>query len=325
MLQGRLEDADRVNDDIAHLVRPGSPVHDYFQACQAFTDFFRGWQASAVEGLERTLALEKEFQRPRILSVPNDPVPVGMAHLGLIHGMQGQTARARRELDQAAAVAAALPFPHGPFSVCYVQGMRVALEFFAGDFDAAEEHVRFHNEVAERHGFTFWSMVGGVQTATIELMAGDESASDRVQGILALLQTIGLVVWQPSWYTGLAWAHILAGRFEQALPMLDRAQAIADDTGAHFWSAETARLRVQALVGLGPAGPSAVEALVGAADLARRQGATLYELRARVDLVALTGDRADRDALAELLTRAEVDDDLPELLEANRLLDLRPA
>ena len=86
-----------------------------------------------------------------------------------------------------------------------------------------------------------------------------------------------------------------AGQPEQARARLDTALQFAQDTGMHFYDAELLRLRAHTHTD-----PDARRAdLAAALELARRQGATLFELRAALDDFELRGQPA-RAALVDV-------------------------
>ena len=104
---------------------------------------------------------------------------------------------------------------------------------------------------------------------------------------------------------------IAAGQPEQARARLDTALQLAQDTGMCFYDAELLRLRAHTHTD-----PETMQADVSAAvDLARRQGATLFELRAALDDFELRGEPA-RAALADAASRIPTDSALPELARA---------
>jgi hypothetical protein len=83
---------------------------------------------------------------------------------------------------------------------------------------------------------------------------------------------------------------IAASQPEQARARLDTGLQLAEDTGMHFYDAELLRLRAHTHTD-----PEARRADLGAArDLARRQGAPLFELRAALDDFERRGEPARR-------------------------------
>jgi hypothetical protein len=112
---------------------------------------------------------------------------------------------------------------------------------------------------------------------------------------------------------------IAAGQPEAARARLNTALQLARDTGMCFCDAEMLRLRARTHTD-----PDARRADIAAAlELARRQGATLFELRAALDDFELRGEPA-RAALADAASRIPTDSALPELARAEaRLLEDR--
>jgi hypothetical protein len=93
---------------------------------------------------------------------------------------------------------------------------------------------------------------------------------------------------------------------------------LADDTGMHFYDAELLRLRAHTYTD-----PAARQADVSAAlALARRQGATLFELRAALDDFELRGQPAHA-ALVDVVRRMPAEGGVPELARAQELLSER--
>ncbi len=106
-----------------------------------------------------------------------------------------------------------------------------------------------------------------------------------------------------------------AGQPEQARARLDTALQLAEDTGMCFYDAELLRLRAPTQVD-----PDARRAdLAAALELARHQGATLFELRAALDDFELRGEPA-RAALVDVVSRFPRDIAWPELARADALL-----
>jgi hypothetical protein len=104
---------------------------------------------------------------------------------------------------------------------------------------------------------------------------------------------------------------IAAGQPETARERLDIGLALAGDTGMHFYDAELLRLRAQT-----QEDPDARQADVTAAlDLARHQGAKLFELRAALDDFDLRGQPAAA-AVAEAARRIPAGYAWPELARA---------
>jgi hypothetical protein len=104
-----------------------------------------------------------------------------------------------------------------------------------------------------------------------------------------------------TWYDGvLGQLSIAAGQPEAARQCLDTALAFARKTGMCFYDAELLRFRAHTHT---HTDPSACHADLDAAlELARRQGATLFELRAALDNFELRGQPA-RAAVIDVVSR----------------------
>ena len=102
-----------------------------------------------------------------------------------------------------------------------------------------------------------------------------------------------------------------AGQPEQARRQLDTGLQLAHDTGMHYYDAELLRLRAQT-----HDDPATRRAdLEAALELARRQGAHLFELRAALDDFELRGELA-RAPLSDAVSRMPDDSTIPEVTRA---------
>ena len=108
---------------------------------------------------------------------------------------------------------------------------------------------------------------------------------------------------------------IAAGQLEKARAQLDTALALAHDTGLCFYDAELLRLSAHTRTD-----PDARQADITAAlELAHRQGATLFELRAALDDFELRGEPA-RAELIDAVSRIPSNNAWPELARAKAAL-----
>jgi hypothetical protein len=108
---------------------------------------------------------------------------------------------------------------------------------------------------------------------------------------------------------------IAAGQPERARQRLEMALRHAEETGMHFHDAELMRLRAHTLTER----QSRRAALDAALEFARKQGATLFELRCLLDYFDLVGD-GDRSELADAVRRFAGDTRWPELARAQAIL-----
>jgi hypothetical protein len=319
LLQGRIDDAERINQTIVARFRPGGESAAFVDSAgRSLTLFFRGEYGNALPVLERFLSLSGAFELPGRSPMPNDGRTGGLSHLSFVLSVQGKLEEARRRSDEGLDMAESFPFPIGPFTSCYVLGMRAAVELAHGYTEEANRAASIQAELAERHGFTFWSVVSGLYQATADFAAGDEAAAERATMIVSMLRAMGMLVWVPSFLGAISAVHLRNGDADRAAPLLSDAAEVAQQTGAHYWSAEITRQRGE--VALATGDPAGTDLLREAVDLAVSQGAALHELWARTSLCRHLLDPSDREGLERLLATIPLPHDAPDRLAAQAVL-----
>src|SRR5262245_11843217 len=97
-------------------------------------------------------------------------------------------------------------------------------------------------------------------------------------------------------------AYAKAGRNDDALQAIDRAIAVSADTGERWALAEVLRVKASLLLSRGPAAVREVETvLVKSLNIARRQRARCWELRASCDLARLRQEEGRMEEATQLL------------------------
>jgi hypothetical protein len=138
--------------------------------------------------------------------------------------------------------------------------------------------------VGERHGFAIWSLTGQMQCLYSGVVLGDDSwLPGLVQVVEVWHQVVAIDSWTPYWFACVGFAHLHTGDAGTAVGYFDRALEIAATTGAGFYTAETLRGRGEARRALGEETGAAAD-LREALTVAERQGAVLFEARARTAL-----------------------------------------
>jgi class 3 adenylate cyclase/tetratricopeptide (TPR) repeat protein len=293
--------------------------------------WLRGEFDAAVSHLEAATA-RLATTDDRIVAVwfqPIEPIVSAYLHVALTCGVRGDFARAQAELAQAARRAEGLEFPHGPFSLGYARFAEIWLRIEAGQLDRAAILAAELIDHAERYGFDQWRLVGateqGIVSALASLGADDldpTGLSAHIATITSCIdtwRTVGLNIYRTFFDAKLGRLLIADGQPDQACARLNVALRLADDTGMHFYDAELLRLRAHTYTD-----PAARQADVSAAlALARRQGATLFELRAALDDFELRGQPAHA-ALVDVVSRIPTVSAFPELARARAELGMAP-
>ena len=253
------------------------------------------------------------------------PIASTYIYLALTYFVRGDLTDAEGALVRADRRAGQLGFPQGPFSLAYTRFVETWIRTDAGQLDHAGRVVADLLELAERHGFERWRLLGNLRQAIVRAQAAlgaddvePAALSAHIATLTELLETMratGLRAWVTSFDAVLARLLTAAGQPDQAHARLAAALQLAQDTGMHFYDAELLRLRARTQTD-----PDARRADISAAlDLARRQGATLFELRATLDDFELRGQPV-RAALLDVVSRFPADSPLPELAQARALL-----
>jgi class 3 adenylate cyclase/tetratricopeptide (TPR) repeat protein len=290
--------------------------------------FLRGEFDDAHAHLEAAAAgqsAEDRRELDAVWFVPGDQITNAHIHLGVIGFVRGDLAVAKAELARAAGRAEQLGFPQGPFSMAFTRSFEVRVCIEAGQLDQAALLAADLIERAEQHGFDLWMLFGASLQANVAGMAAlcaddldPRSLGDHIATITALLD--GWRALEVNMYRTFfdAYAGRLltaAGRLDEARAYLDTSLQLAENTGMCFYNAELLRLRANTHTE-----PDARRAdLAVALELARRQGATLFELRAALDDFEFRGPPA-RAALIDAASRIPADNAWPELALAHTRL-----
>jgi hypothetical protein len=237
---------------------------------------------------------------------------------GDVNGAEGRLRQALRRAEQ-------LGFPTGPYSRIFAHIYEIWIRCEAGQLDRAGAVAVQLIEQSKRHGFAAWQGVGMSEQCAVEarvLLASTNRDPDAASAHAATLtkiqdtwHRIGTEANRPINDAVVGRLRLAAGQHNQARDWLDVALGITAEKGHQFYDAELLRLRAHTLTD-----PDARAAEFGAAvDLARRQGAPLFELRAALDDFELRGQPA-REALTKAARRLVRDSGLPELARARRIL-----
>jgi hypothetical protein len=240
--------------------------------------------------------------------------------------VRGDLAGAHAQLARAVARTNHLGFPQGPWSRGYVSFFEIWVHIEAGQLDDAAALATDMIGRSERYGIEQWRKMGLIERAAIETLVlleyGNSERTASSADITPHTRLLDAACAAVGIYHGLlesirARRLIAAGQRDEARRNLDAALQKADDNDEHFYDAELLRIRAHT-----HADPDARAAgFAAATELARRQGATLFELRAALDDFELRGHSA-RPALVAAVSRMPTDSGMPEMALARAALDL---
>jgi len=203
------------------------------------------------------------------------------------------------------------------FAGCLFNKMRRDAQALEG---SSEELMPLSNEKVPA-----WSGGGTTRRGEALAMLGQvqEGIAQMREG-MAALQSVGVRCYLPGILCSLAEAQAKAGQPEEGLTTLAEALALVEETNEHYWEAELYRLKGELLLMQGD-DAEAEASFYKAVEVARRQSAKSWELRATVSLCRLwrKQGRVDeaRQMLAEIYNWFTEGFDTPDLQEARALLE----
>jgi len=288
------------------------------------TEYLRGdvnTAASALESATSDVAAEDHHKVHTEWFRVSEPTSLACLYLALVALVRGDLTGAEAKLDRSALVAEGFGFPEGPYLYAYTRSMDAWLRVEAGQLDRAAVVAADMIDQAERHGFDLWRLMGVTwQAAVGGLAALDADDLDptalgshiaTITTLLDTLRTIEVNIYTTLFDGILGRMLIAAGQPETARARLDIGLQLGSNTGMCFYDAELLRLRART-----HADPDARRADITASlDLARRQGANLFELRTALDDFELRGKPACT-AVAEAANRIPANNAWPELARA---------
>lgn len=185
--------------------------------------------------------------------------------------------------------------------------------FYSGDLPAALARLQRGIAVAEAQGAAFWQITGRTWAFVMnpDLSATPEGLAAFGQ-LVDTQRAIGANVGVPYFAAVLSGRLADAGRHDEAWLVSSRAVAEARAGGLHCWYAEVLRLHARNSRLTRRPG-EAEAALAQAIEVATRQGAGLWRLRAHLDRIAAGGPE---DGLAQVVALFPEAAALPELVQA---------
>jgi class 3 adenylate cyclase/tetratricopeptide (TPR) repeat protein len=277
--------------------------------------------------LLRALA-DRSAADPRVLDtawfVPVDPISVAHTYLALTHTVCGDLDRADAELADAVRRSDGLGFPRNAYNRANTYFMEIWVRLESGQISEAATLVAGLRRLSERSGLDVWQWVGRTEHATVKALAALGAGADAAT-LTALAEKVArqvdasrlmhLNMFLTFHDAVIGRLLIAAGQPEKARERLELALRHAEETGMRFHDAELMRVRAHTFTE-----PDARRAALAAAlECARRQGATLFELRCLLDSFDLVGD-VDRSELADTVRRFAGDARWAEFARAQEIL-----
>lgn len=259
-----------------------------------------GEQQAARERLEGLLArYAPSVHRWHTLGSQIDQGLMARSTLSRILWLQGFPDRALKLREQALQGVRAQGHA---IALCYVLfASAIPVAFEAGDIDAARAALDLLQDVAAQNGLTIWLAGGRCVRLVIEARSAPVPV-ERLHASLADLRTTGYLS-HGAWLSGLM-AEAVGRQDDTAagLTLVNQALTDCERSGEQWYVAELLRIKGE-LTAQDPAAATGVarELMQKALDIARRQGALSWELRAATSLARLWRDGGQGDVAGDLL------------------------
>jgi transcriptional regulator with AAA-type ATPase domain/predicted ATPase len=290
------------------------------------TAIYLGEFTEAQTHLEEALTIHEPSGRPWLIYGTHLGVS-SLAYLGWAQWHLGLPDSALRRCRQALALARENE-QSSTVSVAQALGLMTSVHLMRGDrretLDFACQTIAY----ATDRGFPYWIAFGGIARSwALAVEEGWEAGIAQVRQRVESYRATGSILGLTRYYTLLADMYRRAGQPGPGLSILDEATALAAATDERYHDAEIHRLRGELTLIEGE--PAAVEVaetcFLAALDVARRQRARIWELRAATSLARLWREqgraRAGRDLLAAVYGQFTEGLDTADLAEARALLD----
>ena len=315
-------------DTAEDFLRDAESASRATEACVArrvlgLTCLFQGEYRRAERHLERAITdtgADRDRQSRDLFNV--ETRAAATTYLALIVWHLGDVERAGLLIDKG--VGYALETGHVP-TIVNAYAFRSLLEVMRGDPAAALAAADTHRRLSREHGITHYLAFGDMVANWARGRLYDPAANAaELQRTLDAYMAMGNK-WDAAYFFGLLGKlEADAGDAAGGLARIDEGLRLAEETGEYWCLPELHRLRGEALRTADPASCAARDAFQSAIEIARRQGALCFELRAALAMAKLhqasgrTGDA--RAPLVSALKGFPTTADTPEIAEARALM-----
>jgi class 3 adenylate cyclase/predicted ATPase len=284
---------------------------------------------AARQHLERARALyDPQHHPPFRYLYGQDMGATVLCYLSWAQWHLGYVDQASRTAAEAVKHAEALAHP---FTLAYTIGhARGMMDVFRRCPDETRSYAALIVSICNEHGFPFWAASGQVLEGWAATCHGDTDRGIKLlrAGVAAWRET-GARLWLPIYLALEAEGLWKAGDSDAALQTIEQAIAASKETGERWAIAEVMRMKARLLAARQAADGEIESLLLESIEVARRQQARCWELRAACDLARLW-QRQGREIEAFNVVRSIYDQfteglDTPDLLDARAIMDgIRP-
>ncbi len=285
--------------------------------------FVAGLPAEALRHLDRAIGYyDPERDASSAFSYGQDVGVSALCYSSLASGLTGRIARSRQLREEAAERAGSIAHAG---TLCYTLWHCAFAAYVVRDWDAVEQLVDECRRTAEQYKLPLFHTAATLIAGGLSGRAGRPADGlDTIDGAESKLVELNFALFAPLW--ALLRAELLAdlGRIEDALRSVTKSLDRTAETRERWAEAELHRVQGELLDRLGD-GDGAGARFDAALDVARQQGARLWELRTAVSRARWSKRRGDSagacELLGPLLDGFGEQPDAPDLVDAKLLMD----
>ncbi len=314
-----------LNDAARHK---GSPELCVAHRVYGVTNWFQGDFVGARTHLEEALSnYDPERDRDLAYRFGGDLGVAAMVYLALVLWPLGEVARARKLIEGGLRLAV----EHGHiYTLAYGYGYTGIFETIRRDPVRATPHLEDFLGLSQKYGLQLFEIGASFMLSWARWHTDREPGSSVMQRCLATLAQQKYALFWTVMHTLLAEVEAGEGRVENGLQILNDQLAEIERTSHHAFDVELHRMRGELLLRSGVAGRAAAEAAFRRAiEIAQQQRTVTFGLRASLSLAQLYKDMGRHEAARDLLVPAlrgfDDPDEVPEVLQAQRLLEVAAA
>ncbi len=263
--------------------------------------FYLGELPSARVHLEAGITLyEPPHSRVRSLTSGTDSGVVCRCWAAWTLWLLGYPDQAQHQAQEALTLAQELSHV---YSLCFALHFASTLHAWRREMKSVQEKSEMVIALASEHGFSRW-LAGGIARrgwALVEQGQVEEGMAQLRQG-LTTWRAMGGELGLPGILARLAEAYGNCGRAEAGLEVLAEAMALVHKNQEHYYEAELHRLTGELVLRTGLDVQRAEASFHRALEVARRQRAKSWELRAAMSLSRLWQGQGKQEAARQVLT-----------------------
>lgn len=199
-------------------------------------------------------------------------------------------------------------------TICYMLIIRSLFALDAEDYALVERCVTEVIPISHEHNLPLWHVIAVAMREILAARSGDRSCVQRYLEADAAIVSLNTKMFLPQVRIGMARSALALGLRREAAELAAMARDMIAETSETYALSDLHRL-VAAIAMAGDDTETAEEHLDRALDVARQQGAKLWELRAAIDLAGLRRDQgktAEAISLLQSVHDSITDGDCPE-------------